>query len=180
MSLRVLLVVLAVFGAGVYVWKATEPRHYDPPQSVEAQTTGAEAKLEQARKLLAATKKEEQRIREEGERISRAKDDREFDQMQDEMNRQVQENEQREERKQAQKQARVERQNEEWQKELDDAVARRQAWEDYNSSKDAVGEVRCETEGKCDHGSGYLIETPNQTLRRSYGDAATLEQNELQ
>lgn len=175
---RNVLFLALVIGGGIYLWQSHQPgptsqapvseRQHETPGDVSDQ-------LEQTKELLAETKRQVQQLK-------KAKEDAEYERLNAELDQRVEEYQRQQDLDRAQQQARKEQQLQEWKGEFNERADRRAAWEDYNASKDAVSEVLKETGESYqqdDNSNGYLFETPKQTLRRSYGDSATLEQNEL-
>ncbi|HSH43142.1 MAG TPA: hypothetical protein VK973_13535 [Arenicellales bacterium] len=182
MNRNTIMLALAV-GLAVYIWKdsgETDPgpalASPDPQSRTTAQTENrAEKLLEEARR--------------EREELQRLKEEMELERLNAELDARIAEQRSREQEARAREQARRERQLQEWKRDFNDRAERRDAWEDYNASKDAVtGVAKDEHWNISDpdpdpahrHDHDALIELPKQQLQRRYGDSAALEQNELQ
>ncbi|MDZ7841516.1 MAG: hypothetical protein U5R46_12005 [Gammaproteobacteria bacterium] len=179
MNLNVVFVVV-VAAFAVYIWNDLQEDNSGQVARSSPETTAMQ-QAEEAQRLL-------EEARRERERLEQVKMDMEFERMNAELDRNIAEQERRDQLEREREKARQQSQLQEWKEDFNDRADRRDAWEDYNASKDAVtGVARDEHWNISEPESSYdyddndaLIELPKQQLRRRYGDSATLEQNELQ
>lgn len=177
------IILALVVGFAVYVWKDSGETDPGPAAASPVPQSGATMQGENhAEELL-------EKARREREKLQRLKEEMEMERLNAELDARIAEQRSREQAARAREQARREQQLDEWKRDFNDRADRRDAWEDYNASKDAVTGVAKDEHWNISepdpapvygHDHDALIELPKQQLRRRYGDSATLEQNELQ
>jgi membrane protein involved in colicin uptake len=171
--IRNMIIVALVVGFSMYLW-ATRSAQESESSSSTPETKSADVQHESGHAL-------DDKI-EYLERLRKIEEERENARELARAEREFAEYERQQQLEEAKKEAEIASRMRKWDREFNEIANRRKAWEDYNASKDAVRKATEDAERDMKlprHGYPAYYEVPQQSLRRRYGNSATLEQNEF-